>query len=744
MPNFVFTPHTGGTISIRTHRVAHNVAPEPVGFWVDLTESNFDTSGPSGGDFFDPRLHDLIYYWDFGDTGTYAKTVNVLDDWKSRTNGLGPYVNKTYQNDGNYTVSVTVVEPSSGKTATATTSVIVDSVTAAFGASHIVLINPAGDSDFSDAADLVAAGAQTYQTNEVTLSSLVMDDNEVNPVDPDAPEKCFLFKRGETFTVELYGIDGYHHSDMMFGAYGSDPAKPILNHKGTQPSMFYTTSGFGQTRAQPNVGVMRFVGLELVGKWDASDYIPDGSSGELTSRCFNLGTRCDLILSDCKITNFEAGFIGTLYSEAVDLDTVYAGFFIDDCHLENVGGQYPIIVRRSGHPDASFNITGTLFTQPVDAIRSLNTRAHIRENFHQNFYAAKNDFFQTDSQPILKTVNAPWRDGGLVNIHSNSFEGGISAVGVATTESAFANRNTVHNVIIDSNIFVPAFNGRGLVETHATGLTVRNNMLIGPNNAPADLYTSEGFVSASAEGGSTNFNADRADEPIRIFNNSYIAFRNNANNLNKTPSWYTNVPYSGKEYTNFQVTNNLLHAPNLSPAITGQGPITSTEQLWTPRNAGYRTQFARSNGEAWPDDILNGESLTVPYFSRKDGTTHQQADFAETLGRSEVYVLISSSGNGTWREANNQISVTYNASNFTITNLSGQDWTGIGSITFLLDMGSSSPLLTSLATDTTIVRDYQPGTGSSALSLDSEDRSSWNVISDSDTPAVTKGAWQVR
>ena len=59
-----------GAIVINIDRTTLQCAPDSVRFDVDLVGAGFDTPAPTVGQIYDARLHDLIFLWDFGDSGT--------------------------------------------------------------------------------------------------------------------------------------------------------------------------------------------------------------------------------------------------------------------------------------------------------------------------------------------------------------------------------------------------------------------------------------------------------------------------------------------------------------------------------------------------------------------------------------------------------------------------------------------------------------------------------------------------
>ncbi|MCA9368635.1 hypothetical protein KC887_10550, partial [Candidatus Kaiserbacteria bacterium] len=181
---------TGGTITINVHRNTLHVAPSSVRFSVDLSLSNFDTAGPTGDATYDARLHDLIYLWDFDDPGTWTAPVQNLAAHKNRNAGKGPIEANMYRTPGTYNPSVLVIEPSSGKTATASVSVVVTDPDEVFAGNKTICINPVGDNDFSGAP----VGALTYEVAQFQDGEGTVWRNHAE----EGVIKRFLFKGGAT------------------------------------------------------------------------------------------------------------------------------------------------------------------------------------------------------------------------------------------------------------------------------------------------------------------------------------------------------------------------------------------------------------------------------------------------------------------------------------------------------------------------------------------------------------------
>ncbi|MCA9368573.1 hypothetical protein KC887_10115, partial [Candidatus Kaiserbacteria bacterium] len=208
----------GGTITIIAGRTPLMCAPDSVRFSVDLSSSTFDTAGPGVGEHYDARLHDLIYLWDFDDPGTYAKLEKNLAAHKNSGIGKGPIEAHIYKASGTYNPSVLVIEPSSGKTATASLSggsaITVLDPDDVYPGTQTICINPVGDSDFS----AKPTGAQEYNSN----TFLTADDVWTDQMPATLPLR-FLFKGGATFTSNI-SVASYSDAGFRIDSYGTGKA----------------------------------------------------------------------------------------------------------------------------------------------------------------------------------------------------------------------------------------------------------------------------------------------------------------------------------------------------------------------------------------------------------------------------------------------------------------------------------------------------------------------------------------
>ena len=172
--------------------------------------SVFFTAGFSASDGTNRDFHDLHYAWDFDDAGagTWANSG------KSKETDIGAVASHVFESAGTHTVTLTVIDPSTGSTLdTDTFSIIVTAADTTYSTTNTICINKVGDIDF--------AGAPTgaLEVNNDDLATIISTYN--------ADNKRILFKRGST-----WGYSGSVISlatvNLHIGAYGTGTSPDSL------------------------------------------------------------------------------------------------------------------------------------------------------------------------------------------------------------------------------------------------------------------------------------------------------------------------------------------------------------------------------------------------------------------------------------------------------------------------------------------------------------------------------------
>jgi hypothetical protein len=664
----------GGTISIDVERSELQIAPDSVGLTVDFSSATFDATGPSGGEVYDDRLHDLIFLWDLDDPGNWSAPVNVLTEWKARTTAIGPDVRHMYTTPGTYNPSVMVIEPSSGKTATATLT----------GGDAVVIGDP--DTVFSgtDTICYSATGGFVGAPSGARQVTLTADGNGDYYIDKDETNwdtyvagtgtpKRILFEGGQSFLSKIK-MDAATPVGMMIGSYGTGKAE--INtidfaDSAENAGNFFKDSGFfiqsyGITDSATVAAEIRFVGLSFKGTFDSTtDPANQAPESGVCANAITARSGARLILSECDFDGFPVGSVQYEFGANI---TYPAHLHMDDCTLTNFGGQYPIFVARSTHADSSCTFTGCRFAQTAGAIADNNvsnnnlsgSRAAARIEHMTHNHVRGCDMFITDcSQPVLKLLTIPYADGATVNVHSSAFEGGVLAldIGGTTTESGKGlERTNIQNAIVDGIVYVASYNGQRVLNSYCTGVTLRNSLGIWPDvprvtSGTTAVLACRGFVRFQDwDQGAGTPTATHRGQPIRVYSNTMLFERQAAQN----GSWVPNFTYDvAAELTDYEHQNNVVQMPNLGgSSVTTWAPLTSTA-LWTPRNIGRRNPdtLVLDTSYATPAGAVK-ESAPDTGSSALDGATTGNRGFLDVTGSSRYGAGVYDEGTvdaGAWQ-----------------------------------------------------------------------------------------------
>ena len=570
---------SGGTITINVHRNALHVAPSSVRFSVDLSLSNFDTPGPGEGEVYDPRLHELIYLWDFDDPGTWTAPVQNLAAHKNRNAGKGPIEANMYRTPGTYNPSVLVIEPSTGKTATASVSVTVTDPDVVFAGTKTICINPVGDSDFAGAP----AGSVQLQV-DLLVSGHTAWANQMS----ETEVKRWLFKGGETHLLNLY-LGQYKEAGAYFGSYGTGRAILRSERRTTITDVLYDNHPFTSRWANKKDSPYWFVDLEAAGNFDATAGLPNNPSGydHTFLRYKDTGY---ITMSNCHIHHYMGTTI-TLGAPASSNIPGYASgiqvMHMDDCVIDNCGGNQYVTYQAwaAAYEGTWWVASGTRINLHPDTWDGDLIRGTMRINDSMRQIVKGCDIFNTEyDQPALKLVETALEQGAIANCHSNAIEGQLAVIYVNGNSSQTETGGTmVTNVVIDGNILCGGHSTQTIFIFYATGITVRNNLCYVPGG-PYNKQKIGGMVAVKDTRDVGNDPGVYA-YPIKIYNNTFRCDRSAADNANKIPQILLTDEYSQVDPPIY-AENNVLHSPSAVPPLTAFAPVSDTV-LFTPRSTGW-------------------------------------------------------------------------------------------------------------------------------------------------------------
>ena len=568
--SFLNDADTPSNMKIVADRGILSAAPDSVGFTVDLSGTSFATPAPNGADDYDEQFHDLYYYWDTGDTGSWTAPENVMPEWKSKQSAYGPFIRHMYTEPGTYTVSVIVIEPSTATVETATLEIVVNDPDVVFAGANTICIS----TDPSDTFTGAPAGSQrftSYTQAQAALEAL------------NAPGRL-LFKRGQSF-VNQWVMDNVK-TDVAFGAWGAGD-KPIITITNDSPTtQFRFRPAYPESAGRPVE--VRFDNLSFVGAWNPIDGTGAGGAG--------IGGHGDIsfMLSDLDFKGFTSIF--NQDDDNSDNPPQYPGFHY---HFDNVSltdyRSYAILTGRQFSANTTF--TGCKLAQNVLAPQALAGQeggGSVRQGFARNLYIAGCDFFHNMGHDQSGNLNPfTWAsnrlidyagdDGASVNICNSSFEGGAEGInfGSRTGVSTKTINGLIHNcVVVGDHTTVYT------IVLRYAGFTVRNNLLILPGTPIREsMGVARGFVWFAPRTGNNHTASDpQRTSPNKAYNNTMVGLRTDDQN----GRWaylgvrdFQLVPGSVDE-------NNMLYRPNQTNGST-YAPLNTTTLLpWSPRNQGWR------------------------------------------------------------------------------------------------------------------------------------------------------------
>lgn len=552
----------GGTITIDiVARSTTEIAPESILFGVDLSAASFDTAGPTGSEVYDARQHDLQYYWTFSDTGTWSNLTNALTEWKNRNTARAPFPTHLFRADGTYEVAVTVVEPSSGKSASATLNVTVGDPDTYYSGTDTICVNNVGDSDFTGKP----TGAAEINVDELLKLSDGTTTTEWANREGGNPKR-WLFKRGGDWEVSLR-LDADDTRHITFGAYGTG-ADPILRTPATpaatEEDMFHASSHYGGAGQTPE---LRFQGIDFKSTHDPTTIKMDEADPNFVGTRWLFWNEAIYIAAvDCNMDGFGGSTMGIQDSGSSTSDR---RVHLDGCNVTNAGGFYPFIVSCENNATSTFSLTGCTMINPPDAFADQSSTT-IRFNSANYLYVKGLEVFTTDSQGCFSVFKTSTQDGYNGFIEGYYGEGGDGQMDIATNLNSTTQRPHVHNLIVDGACLVGTWGTGRPIYALCTGMTIRNVLCYEPDSTsyierPRCFIELEHNTTSPWTGPLPSY---VTDAPINLHNNTWVLFRDLTT---VRPFISTAKPYS--DFTAVTQENNVIEQENNS---------STTETTWSP------------------------------------------------------------------------------------------------------------------------------------------------------------------
>lgn len=547
-------------------RMDTRVIPEAIFFSVAL--SGFDTSGPLDGSEYDARLHEIYYFWDFGEEYFYTAPANIYAGNSKHENGhknaryaYGPKACHIFRTSGTYAVSCLCVEPSSGKFATAAIRITIAEPETMFSGNKTVFLSPSGDFDYAP------SGATRVKSGSLDSAiSNYCTGQEMTP-------KRILLNRGERYTYNGNVVGSWTGGSPSFvvGAGGRAGAKPSIAWNDF--IRWSDATSLQPRNSKSNV----WYDLDIQGPFDdTTDTTTVGIPGFMDLYENSPGM---ILIDNCKINGCAFAVLDTTNSENGH------GIVFNDTVVENraygvLAGYYDYFAaigcRFQSRPNAIANATDhqgwNLRLSGKDSV----TVIHSCDFFGRQGWSGLANIIDIAYQGHIR-FNYYSDSGCIAVITANSLEGGYNQMGFGNSEGL---PSVTVNALIDKNYVLGCFQNPASIDIRHSGITVRNNIFVMPNVAGhEDAPNLEAWLDCNGE----NTVSRALDDPIKVYNNTFVNLDKSAHSIAKV------LRNANTHFSNVTVENNIEHQPGPVGGSIIYAPLGDDTNLFTPRETGYLT-----------------------------------------------------------------------------------------------------------------------------------------------------------
>jgi hypothetical protein len=624
-----FSAPSAGTPAVTINKGSTNKAPLLAEFIVDISGCSFDSSDDYDGLFdvdytgkiYDPSFHRLLYFWDLDDSvAEWSAPQNIPAEYANRSKAFGKKIMHVYTTAQAVNWKLEIWEPSSGKKAYASGTFTVDDPIAT--ADHIVLVNPNGDTDFTE-IDRTAYARATFYEEELAPGNPFGGGTEFSSYQ-SLDNVCWLFKAGGTYYPGiLHDSSGAY---PYFGQYGTtSTAKPVFDQAaGTAFTVDKTAATVPDE--------IRIQNISFQGAWTDYATLPIDKSRRVT--CIRPKEGWKTILADCE---FKA-----IYGQIVRSDATALGFdelhiAMANCDLEGLAGaEYAILIGNSGNtPTSNFCFVGnryvdfdTLVSGPNQGVSNTNHRAFIRNNTPTGVHIRGNDFFRLaggHGQPVLK-LNKSHRSGGYGIVQFNSGEHSESLVNFCEDDSR--ETTAVWNAIVECNVSMLLPEGTRVSFASSTGTTSRSNYTVCGTWTDKNLSQSDSTYRARfphhlvSHGGTYPIGEDA---PSEEYNNHGVNLRTQRQNAGRGWGYLADLydvngtfDMGGAAQIRRRF-NNFVHAPyqtdadrEATYAPLKDDPAVAGDAITRPDGTEMRFRFIGWNPAGTPDTTYSYNGDYVP------------------------------------------------------------------------------------------------------------------------------------
>lgn len=587
-----------------------NAAPSPV--WFTVSNVTGCDAGDPGANVRDPKFHEIVYVWDFGDTANEAPStaavLNVPTAWKTINRAYGKRVCHVFNSHGTFTVTVTAYERSTMRKGSATVDVTIGNPQTVFPGNRTIIYDP------SSIVDLAAVGYPS--ANRLTTWAAVTSAR--NSLGLTTAQILIAPGVVENLTARMVNDPSW--SNIRIGALPG--TRPRIVHPGT--SNFDVIRDYNTTTNQERV----IFGLRFEGPWDSTTETgpfirPFNTFNQEVPSYLAMTHRCEFdgwAVVNASLSGPSSGEL--LYQVHSELNITNWGDYATHGCNSGVGTAHTAVIgcKLVQHADAlsggrdsrEFHNEHGPFRSFGDTSVYMGVNDMMSRNGWSNGGTGPDGLTATANQACIR-INTNGIAGVSANVERCTFEGAvwIEEQGGGPPEIA---GNYVFDKIIQLLGAKIGPNPHGFRIKY--GGTTCRNVLQHVVNVPSAqaVGLSEGFFLSNEAGSPAN-----AAEPIHIYNCTMVDHRSNTNANGVTVQHVKND--ASFPFTTVVTNNNVLHQPNRSPAIT-EGPLDLSTAIGgvIGRDKGPRYNFLHEEFTLGAD-VPNGGTILIPYSDLKTTRT---------------------------------------------------------------------------------------------------------------------------
>ena len=681
------TGGSGANVSISKYQAANVI--NPAGVWLEATNHTGFAAAQGGGDHYDVAAQEYFHVWTVQGSplADFTAPENMIPAWNDPNVMYGKKVAFCFPDTGTYTIDLWIVDRE-GNTATASTTVTVTDADSAFPGTQTIC--------YSDAPGETWTGAPAGCDQVTNLTTL---QNKINSISNTLTR--VLFKRGST--VQVADTITINAKDVSYiGAWGTG-AKPILRPQKKNGRQVFMIRNM--TSDVPDLCV---TGLRFEGHWDAAT---ETGFTLHPIKFINNDFIGHFLFHDLEIDGFEH-LEGRPVTNAAGVTTIFANVSITNWR------NYAIYMSGDENP-SRYGLIGCRLTQNPDAMNGGNS--YDLFNNHGPFRVVKVpslvfaccDLFSRNGWSPLTPDKA---DQSCLRINTHSepdmhvslnrivAEGGKSVISSDPQDGGFL--TSPGNYILDQVLTIGTTrSSSSIIDMRNGGLTVRNTVVVVPNVPKYHTQKPVNAIGVSTVGKGV-YSASNQTSHIAVYNTTVLDLRDTANDDGAVIQLVEDTTV----YASVTKENNVIHAPNATTTQTASAPIDVATAIpgVTPRYKGVRFNHGVETGTL-SAAVANGGSFTLAYPSGTDQAYWQtNAGTRHTMRLDGVMYTAEADATG-------RFSVTFGASDITITNESGDTWASGKGWGLRLDRPGDLPVWDTTRANPSTIALPTPQTGSPAI-----------------------------